>query len=95
VDLFIWPVSFNFECLLSLGAATYKECKNLWILSSTSELVNLTILNKKKISLIKKSEERKKYIRGALDSAHVLSHEKSNYLVKMQQENSAHFRFRN
>jgi len=30
-----------------------------------------------------------------LDSAQVLLPEKSNYLVKMQQENSAHIRFRN
>jgi len=30
-----------------------------------------------------------------LDSAQVLSHEKSNYQVKMQQENSEHMRFRN
>jgi hypothetical protein len=31
---------------------------------------------------------------GALDSAHFSSHEKNNYLVKMQQENLAHIRFR-
>jgi hypothetical protein len=37
----------------------------------------------------------KKYLRGTLDSAHFSSHEKSNYRVKMQQENSAHIRFRN
>jgi hypothetical protein len=50
VDLFIYPFLFSFECLLSLGVATYKECHNLWILGSTSELVNLTILAKKHLS---------------------------------------------
>jgi hypothetical protein len=38
---------FRIECFLSLGSATSKECHNLWILGSTSELVNLTILAKK------------------------------------------------
>jgi hypothetical protein len=75
VDLFIYPFLFNFECFLSLVTATYKKCQNLWVLGSTSELVNLTIL--KKISL------KKKYLRGALKSAHYLSHEKNNYLVWM------------
>jgi hypothetical protein len=60
----------------------------------------LTILAKKKSLSLKnpeaKSQRReKKYLRGALDSAQVLSREKSNYLVKMHQENSAHIRFRN
>jgi hypothetical protein len=48
VDLFIYPYLFSFECFLSLGAVTQKECQNLWVLGSTSELVNLTILAKKK-----------------------------------------------
>jgi hypothetical protein len=65
VDLFTYPYLFSFECFLSLGAATYKECQNLWVLGSTSELVNLTILEKKKkISHLEfpeaKSERREK-----------------------------------
>jgi hypothetical protein len=51
VDLFIYPYLISFECFLSLGAATYKECPDLWVLGSTSELVNLTILAKKFLSL--------------------------------------------
>jgi hypothetical protein len=75
VDLFIYPYLFSFECFLSLGAATQKECQNLWVLSSTSELVNLTILatTKKSLSLEfpeAKSQREKTYLRGALDSAH-------------------------
>jgi len=43
----------------------------------------------KKKSLIKKTKVKsqrgeKKNLRGALDSAQVLSHEKNNYLVEMQ-----------
>jgi hypothetical protein len=91
VDLFIYPYLFSFECFLSLGAATQKECQNLWVLGSTSELVNLTSHLE---FLEAKNQRGKKHLRGALDSAHFSSHEKSNYLVKMQQENSVHIRFR-
>jgi hypothetical protein len=72
VDLLIYPHLFSFECFLSLGAATKKECQNLWVLGSTSELVNLTILAKKSLSLEfleAKSQREKMYLRGALDSA--------------------------
>jgi hypothetical protein len=93
VDPFIYPFLFNFEYLLSLGAVTLKECQNLWVLGSTSELVNLTILAKqnlpKKKSRSKKSEERHKYLMGALDSAHFSLQEKSDYLVWMPLGNYA------
>jgi hypothetical protein len=77
VDLFIYPYLFNFECFLSLGAVTWKERHNLWVLGSTSELVNLTILAKKiYIYLLlefleaKSQREKKMYLKGALDSAY-------------------------
>jgi hypothetical protein len=85
VDLFTYPYLFSFECFLSLGAATYKECQNLWVLGSTSELVNLTILAKT-ISHLKfseaKSQRREKNTLGELWIMHNFSlHNKSNYLV--------------
>jgi hypothetical protein len=51
VDLFKYTYVLKFKCFLSLGAATYKESQNLWVLGSTSELVNLTILAKKSLSI--------------------------------------------
>jgi hypothetical protein len=74
MDLLIYPYLFNCECFLPLGAATYKKCQNLWVLVLISKLVNLTILAQKKnlskdISEEKKSE-KKKNLRGALDSAY-------------------------
>jgi hypothetical protein len=80
------------ECFLSLGAATKKECQNLWGLGSTSELVNLTILAKKSLSLKfpeAKSQRAKMYLRGALDSSHFSSQVKINYLVWMPLGNFA------
>jgi len=47
--------------------------QNLWVLGSTSELVNLTILAKKYLSSkfpeAKSQREKKIYLREALDSA--------------------------
>jgi hypothetical protein len=48
----------------------------------------LTVLAQKKPKS-EKSEERQKYLRGALDSAHFSSKEKSNYLVWMPLGNFA------
>jgi hypothetical protein len=84
VDLFIYPFLFSFECFLSLGAVTYKECQNLWVLGSTSDLVNLTILAKKSLSLEfpEAKSQREKYTLGELWIVHNFSsHEKSNYLA--------------
>jgi hypothetical protein len=61
VDPFIYPFLFNFEYLLSLGAVTLKECQNLWVLGSTSELVNLTILAKQNLP---KKKIQKQKVRG-------------------------------
>jgi hypothetical protein len=60
--------------------------QNLWVLGSTSELVNLTILAKKYLSSkfpeAKSQREKKKYTLGELWIVHnILSHEKSNYLA--------------
>jgi hypothetical protein len=46
--IFLFIRFYSIECFLSLGAATKKEWQNLWVLGSTSELVNLTILAKEK-----------------------------------------------
>jgi hypothetical protein len=43
--------------------------------------------------MLKVRGEKKKYLRGALEGAHFPSHEKSNYLGTMLQENFAHIKF--
>jgi hypothetical protein len=65
--------------------------------SSTSELVNLTILAKKSLSSefpeAKHQREKKKYLKGALDSAQFfIAWANQLSIIKMQQENLADVR---